>query len=420
MKKIIFAILLLTSFSSVKSQYRYGLFSYLVPDGFALANTGDASIVYSHKSDADNIFHLLTISKEIKSSGTATTDFNNRWKIVTSQLGVSSIANLEPAIQAGCYTLLKGTGAANWQGYNCTLQLVSITGYNITTNYFLFGNNPGYYKKPLETFTKFLSINRPAGEIAKACEKENPTYLFQSGATPQTPTTVSITSNNGSSIRADVWMNVQSNALYGGGGYWSFTDATRIKFYFIYPDGDYCSEMPFTGLQTFDKEKSKSSGKQTWGKFTMQNDNGAFVSQYENVKVKKVSATKMEKIGYTYGFAKCASVDGLKLNGAWSYIPNWSKDPKDYYRQPGCRQIIYFKTDGSFDDRGIFVADSRYPNKHAEDAPGKGTYSISNFTLILKYDDGRTIYKAFSGVADRDPAVNDEVVYIGTNPFYKN
>jgi hypothetical protein len=417
MKKIIFIILLFTSFSSVKAQYRYGLFSYLVPDGFALANTGDASIVYSHKSDADNFFHILTISKEIKSSGTASEDFNNRWKTVTTQMGVSSIAKLDPAIEAGCYTILKGTGTANWKGYNCTLQLVSITGYNITTNYFLFGNNPGYYKKSFENFTNFLSINRPAGEIAKACEKENPTYLFQSSATPQTQTTVPITNNNGSAVRADVWMNVQSNALYGGGGYWSFTDPTHVKFYVVYADGDYCAEMPFIGLQTFDKTKSKNTGERSWGKFTMQNDKGSFVSQYENIKLKKVSATKFEKEGYTYPFYKCASVDGLKLNGSWSSIPNWSKDP--YYTQAGCRQVIYFKPDGSFDDHGIFVADCRYPNKHAEDAPGKGSYSISNFTLVLKYDDGHTVYKAFSGVADRNPAVNDEVVYIGTNPFYK-
>jgi hypothetical protein len=149
----------------------------------------------------------------------------------------------------------------------------------------------------------------------------------------------------------------------------------------------------------------------------MQNDNGSFVSQYENIKVKKVSATKMEKVGYTYSFYKCASVDGLKLNGAWSYIANWSKDP--YYAQTGCRQVIYFKPDGSFDDRGIFVSDCRYPNRHAQDAPGKGAYSISNFTIVFKYDDGRVIYKALSGTADKNPVMDDYVIYIGTNPFYK-
>ena len=97
--------------------------------------------------------------------------------------------------------------------------------------------------------------------------------------------------------------------------------------------------------------------------------------------------------------------------------PNWTKDP--YYSQPGCRRVVYFNPDGSFDDRGIFVSDCSKPNRHAEDAPGKGKYSINNFTIVFKYDDGRVVYKAFTGVADKDPFNEDYVYYIGTNPFYK-
>jgi hypothetical protein len=203
------------------------------------------------------------------------------------------------------------------------------------------------------------------------------------------------------------------NALSGSAG----ADPTTAKFYVIFPDGDYCSEMPLVGLQTFDKQKSKNEQERTWGKFTMQKGAGFFVSKYENIAVKKISDTKLEKIGYAYSFYKCYNVNGLKLNGGYSHIPNWSKD--SYYTQAGCRPVIYFKPDGSFDDHGIFITDGECPTKNIQDASGTGMYSCNNFTLVLKYTDGRIKYKALTGVADKNPAVDDNVIYIGTNPFYK-
>jgi hypothetical protein len=393
MKKIILLCLLSVFVGKIIAQKEtYDLITYSPPKGWKK----DVKISYVVYSNAkQNSYCMIAIYKSAAGTNNITADFASEWKqLAATPYKITTAPNLQEIEKENGWTSQTGGATFINNGGTNILLLATSSGYNKVTSIMIITNDTSYMSS-IATFSTSVQLNKPA--------------------TTQATNTLPVT-NNGA--KADVWMNVITNSLYGGGGgYWSFTDATRIKFYFVYPDGDYCSEMPFAGLQTFDKDKSKITGERTWGKFTMQNGNGAFVSKYENIKVKKVSATKMEKIGYTYGFAKCASVDGLILNGAWSSIPNWSKDP--YFTEPGCRRVIYFKPEGSFDDHGVFVADSRYPNKHAEDAPGEGTYSISNFTLVLKYDDGRTVYKAFSGVADRNPAVNDDVIYIGTNPFYK-
>jgi hypothetical protein len=398
MKKVIFIslfyafVLVILSPAEVFAQKEtYDLITYTPPKGWKKEEK-PSYVVYSTAKLKS--YCMLVIYKSANGLNNITSDFASEWKqFAATPYNITAQPNLQEIEKENGWTSQTGGATFSNNGGNNILLLATSSGYNKVVSIMIITNDTGYMNS-IEKFSNSIQLNKPMS---------NPVNI-------NTPVIASGT-------KADVWMNVQSNALYGGGGYWSFTDAIRIKFYFVYHNGDYCSEMPLAGLQTFDKEKSKSSGERTWGKFSMQNDNGTFVSQYENIKVKKVSATKMEKVGYTYSFYKCASVDGLKLNSAWSSIPNWTKDP--YYSQAGCRQVIYFKPDGSFDDHGIFVADCRYPDRHAQDAPGKGSYSISNFTLVLKYDDGRLVYKAFTGVADKNPVTDNEVIFIGTNPFYK-
>lgn len=75
--------------------------------------------------------------------------------------------------------------------------------------------------------------------------------------------------------------------------------------------------------------------------------------------------------------------------------------------------------DGTFDNRGIF-RDCRYPDRDLQNAPGKGRYAISNFTLTLNYDDGRVVQWALTGVGNKNPATENTILYIGTNPVYIN
>lgn len=395
------------------AQNRFGLFSYQVPDGFKLINSTDSVIVYSHADDGKNIFQLLVMLKATPSSGDAKSDFNKRWKIVTSQLGMGISPKSENTFTAGCYTVKEGSSEGMYRGLKCTLRLVTVTGYNSTASYYFFGNNHGYYQTAMDSYARSVSIYRPAGAKVQSCEKINPTYVFNTRTVDTAKQHAPVMIGAEKKTIPEIWMTMQINPsvtnIYSN----IYSSSVNPKFYVVYENGDYYPDLPPEGLAAISNTNKQND---SWGLFAMNGNKGSFKSKYENLQVERISATQLKKTGYSFNFYKCTSVDGLKLEGAWSYIPNWTKDP--YYAQPGCRQVIYFKKDGTFDDRGVFVSNCNQPNKDPQNAPGKGAYTISNFSILLTYNDGHTVQKAFTGVADKNPAVQNEVIYIGTNPFY--
>ncbi len=81
--------------------------------------------------------------------------------------------------------------------------------------------------------------------------------------------------------------------------------------------------------------------------------------------------------------------------------------------------LIWFNKDGSFDDRGTSVVDLKNPHKFPDDAPGKGKYTIENYSIFLQYDNGRIKQLGFSGFLDKDPATVTDAYFIGRHIYYR-
>jgi len=60
-------------------------------------------------------------------------------------------------------------------------------------------------------------------------------------------------------------------------------------------------------------------------------------------------------------------------------------------------------------DDGLFAT---FLKSGGDDRPGSGRYELKDFTLILRYDDGRVRQEAFTGLLGADPAVQDGKIYI--------
>jgi hypothetical protein len=388
MKYVIsFLSLILYLLPVIAQRQSFDFVIYAAPKGWT-AEQSESMIKYTTEDKKAGTFCTLIIYKSIAASANGKENFDAAWNaLINETFNVSAIPQMQQVgIQQG-WEVQTGISAFETGGANISVLLITVTGDSKMGNICMVTNTTKYQDASQKFFKSV--------DMAYAVK-------------PKTPTATTITMP--ATEKVDVWMNMQSNPSYGVSS-WS---SNTVKFYVVFPNGDYYPDLPTVGFMGFSKATNNND---SWGKFSMQGNKGSFKSKYEDIKVEKVSASVMKKVGYAYSFYKCKPVDGLKLEGGWSYIPNWTKDP--YYSQAGCRQVIYFKKDGSFDDRGIFVSDCNKPNKTAQDAPGKGTYLISNFTIILKYADGRTTQKAFTGVADKNPATDNEVIYIGTNPFYK-
>lgn len=382
---VVVIVLLLFSIAAHAQLSNFDVTTYMAPKGWKEAKKTE-TVTYT-KEDPARGFCIITIYRSIDATNDAETNFKMAWQsLVNETLGATAEPKMEfPSTEEG-WTTVAGHSLIEKDDTKMAVILASSTGSSKLSNVLIITNS-NEYEKEITAFTGSVKLKTISSKPVAG------------------PENLPIVKGD----KADLWMNIQVKPGYGI----STWQTNSVKFYVVYTNGDYYPDIPFNGLVNFNKTINAES----WGKFTMQGNKGRFKSKYEDITVEKESATVMKKVGYTFKFYKCARVDGLRLEGSWSYIPNWSNDP--YYSQAGCRQVIFFKKDGTFDDRGIFVSDCSQPNKNRQDTPGKGSYSISNFTIAFKYDDGRITYKAFSGVGNDNPATNNDVIFIGTNPFFK-
>jgi hypothetical protein len=99
-------------------------------------------------------------------------------------------------------------------------------------------------------------------------------------------------------------------------------------------------------------------------------------------------------------------VDGLTLNGKYTSIDLASIAYYLSLNKPN--PTISFTADGHFTDNN-FIGEYR---QDTLSGPGSGTYEIKNFTITLKYSDGRIINKSFTAFLDENPSTS-KVFYIG-------
>ncbi len=93
-------------------------------------------------------------------------------------------------------------------------------------------------------------------------------------------------------------------------------------------------------------------------------------------------------------YHRCASVDGLRLDGAWTSYSD-PADPQLGALPVGRRPVINFTRDGRFTDDGLFAT---FLTSGGDDRPGAGRYELRDFTLMLSYDDGRIRREAITGL----------------------
>ncbi len=205
----------------------------------------------------------------------------------------------------------------------------------------------------------------------------------------------------------EIWMGLKTGAT----GNWA-----NLDWKIVLPSKDYFNQLPSERFLNFSRDQTGG----TWGTFTMNGNAGTFTNQYETIQVKKVSETKLEKVGYTNHLYKCSPVDGVKLSGKYNTILNWSTIANYPYGPNDPQPMIEFTATGTFNDMGIFVTNFSMPYQDPQRAPGSGTYEIKDFTLTLNYSGGRKVTKAFTGVFDEKVTATSELVFIGGNPFYNH
>ncbi|MFA4870734.1 MAG: hypothetical protein WC623_21235 [Pedobacter sp.] len=389
----IFIIVLLVGLQAcAQKKESFDQVSYSPPKGWAI-DRKEQTVTFS--KEEGNQFCVISLGKSIDATADAQQNFDNSWQIIAqTNLGAGTVQMQPGSTDKGWETKI-GSAPFNKEGLKGSAILINSSKNNRQVNILIIANT-NEYQKEMEAFLESIDL------------KEIVTTNNNTSTTAQ--------SSNKSTNKPELWVNWRASQKNMLSPKTSSNIKQVIDFYAIYPNGDYFPEVPWQGLTNF----NKSYNTQSWGKFTMQGTKGKFKSKYQDIEVIKVSQTKMEQTGfYNYGFYKCLPVDGLRIDGAYNVVSeNWGKDPQlDYLNGPGCQFVIYFKKDGTFDDKGIFYTGPMPSSGNC--SGGKGTYSIDNYTIIFKYNDGRVVYRLFTLPGTRNPASYDEAIYLGETAYYK-
>lgn len=174
--------------------------------------------------------------------------------------------------------------------------------------------------------------------------------------------------------------------------------AISWRYVAFFPDGRFMEGLPDQGMDHFDEDAEIRRSPVGWGSYQTSggpDGHGRIVFLITDPEIEKEPTVwdlkeypdHLQVNGDTYHLLE--RCDGLKLEGTFRR--------EDYKTvSAGAQQGITFTPDGRFQDEGVFKAAGvmvRNPVGNGEDfddgAPGVGAYRIANYTLELKYSNGR-------------------------------
>jgi hypothetical protein len=167
-------------------------------------------------------------------------------------------------------------------------------------------------------------------------------------------------------------------------------------WYVFFDDGQVLQTFPKAGLAGFEREAFRAQYPLEFHSYAFDGATGQ-VQRQEGAapwSLKQIGPNHLQVDGAT--FHRCPDVNGLRLQGSWYQRSVVDADDPNFTQRPrGMRPLIHFTADGRFDDEGLFVV--AMPSDPAADREGVGSYEIRDFSIILRYDDGRVRQEAFPG-----------------------
>lgn len=187
--------------------------------------------------------------------------------------------------------------------------------------------------------------------------------------------------------------------------------APQERYLIFFDDGTFFHDMPFAGLNGFDREESKAheAEKDSWGTYSMEGNSGTLILNRSPLAMELTMESEDKFMLGSEPYYRTKEVDGLILDGAWSLSgdPEYSNIEVD-----GLKWIIRFTPDGKFQDEGLMTGFFDYGPAEAKGGAGEGTYKIEDYTLRLTYDDGRIRSAAFSLFLSHDRKSTPEIIFI--------
>jgi hypothetical protein len=84
----------------------------------------------------------------------------------------------------------------------------------------------------------------------------------------------------------------------------------------------------------------------------------------------------------------------------------------------GQKPVFRFSSDGKFSDEGVFATFLKSGDPR-QDAAGTGVYEVRDFTLVLRFSDGRVKQLAITAMLGANAAASNDTLFISRSAFHK-
>jgi hypothetical protein len=391
------ALVLAASTAAAQTQ-TFDAVSFTPPAGWTTAQGGD-HVTFTLIDNTAKTYVMVALYNS--ASGSSEKDFSSEWKDLVWR---SFSADSEPRSTAGqSRSGLKfregGAQVRQQNGEPSYARLLVFSANKRRFSVMLVATNEKAMEARQPAVQLFLDSLRVAPQSAGAARPVEPTAGNIGGATPP----------SGSGI-SGVWMGFKTYV----GSY-----EPQPRWYTFYDDGQVFEDIPRTGFAGFNRDASKSdSGQRSyWGRYTFANGSGSITKPGVNYAeaLQSEGAGKL-KIDASH-FYRCQEVNGLRLQGSWTSLAN-PNDPDIDRRPVGQRPVFRFTSDGKFSDEGVFATFLKSGDAR-QDAAGSGVYEIRDFTLILRFSDGRVKELAITAMLGANAAGSNDMLFFARSVFRK-
>lgn len=395
--------LIFIALCAIASGDTFDLATFTPPTGWAPQRT-DHSIGFRYLDQASSTFCMIGVYQSRPASADLLREFPSEWANIV-QKAFAAVPAPAASIGSTGSGLRYAQGGATVQSGNASVwaQLLTFGAPGRVASVLVAANNRRSLDNCGSGVQMFLaSFRLSGGNSLPPISPAQPPQVTRGGGSPAP-------GKNGRGI-AGVWMGYRASAI-------NYQPLPR--WYTLYEDGVVYEDIPVSGFLAFDRQSGQRdpSLQGYWGTWQAQGSNGLITKprfterlQLESGGILKIDSDR---------FGRCVNVDGLRLDGVWTTYTD-TTDPALGRLPQGARPVFRFTRDGRFVDEGVFVHDLEGFAELRTTPAGSGTYEIRDFTLVLRYSDGRVQRTAFSGMLNNDPSVQNDIVYIGKARFNRH
>jgi hypothetical protein len=385
-KLLIITVIAFNALSIFAQTQKFDVMTYTPPKGWAAGQNGSAK-TFTTIDKAAGKFCLMMLHPSITNHGTPSQDFAYVWKTLVQDTFNAGGNPEKEMTQADGFTIIQGGELIDYEGNKALALLTTVSGEGRVISLLTLMND-AKYADDVQAFLGGMDID------------------IKETSKPIQPSKTNIPTNVSSGSSDSNFTSQGIEGVWVGYGARLLNDRAKWNWRVFFGNGNSLVGLPERGFYNFNYG---SDAKEYASTYTYSNGSGKITYPdgkfHDDIKFSQQNTLFIDGLEYR----KCLPVTGLKLNATFSYyLPN---DSVINTLPAGQKPRITFSQNGRFQDDGLFFSILKDFTKDEEfNRSGVGSYELKEYSIILKYDDGRVRQESFTVPASKSAGNTNEIL----------